>query len=75
MLRYKIEIQSYKIMTKKDVKTAFFQNFVKKFVPVLLLRCIRISNYHVVLCNGSISTLLCPLPYKRMISICYASMQ
>ena len=58
---------------KKDVKTVFFQNFVKKFVLMVLLRCIRISHYHVVLSNTS--TLLCPLPYRRMISSFYASME
>ena len=62
-------------MTKKDVKSVLFQNFVNKFVPVVLLRCTRISHYHVVLCNGSTSILLGPLPYRRMISIYYASMQ
>ena len=36
--KYKIDIQSYKILTKKDVKTICFQNFVKKFEPVVLIR-------------------------------------
>ena len=70
-----ISIKSYKMMTKKDVKSVLFQNFVNKFVPVVFLRCTRISHYHVVLCNGSTSILLGPLPYRRMISIYYASMQ
>ena len=62
-------------MTKNGVKTVLFQNFAKKFVPVVLLRCIRISHYHVVLCKGSNSALLHPLPQRRMISVCYAIIQ
>ena len=49
-------------MAKSGIKTVLLQNFVKKFVPVVLLRCIRISHYHDVSYNGSNSTLLHPLP-------------
>ena len=74
MYKYKIEIQLYKIMTQNGVKTVLFQNFVKKFLPVVLLRCIRIFHYLVVLCNGSTSTLLCLLSHRHK-SIYYASRQ
>ena len=68
-------MQLCKITTQKGAKSFLFQKFVKRFMPMLLLRCSCFLYCRVILCNGSTSTLLRPLPHRLMVSICYASMQ